>query len=68
MLGGFMAIEETVQSMRQHLRALSKDLEKAVSGNQAAAQRVRTTSVHFAKISKLYRKESVKELNTKRKK
>ncbi len=54
-----MALNETVNLMRQHLRALEKDLEKAMKGNLAAAQRVRMATIRFAKISKMYRKESL---------
>jgi hypothetical protein len=45
--------------VRQLLLELSCDLEKAAGGNRAAAQRVRTGSIKFTKISKAFRKESV---------
>jgi hypothetical protein len=54
-----MAFEETVQSMRQLLLDLSKDLEKSFVGNKSASQRVRVNSVMFEKISKTYRRESL---------
>jgi DNA-binding protein H-NS len=54
-----MALKETINAMRQHLIELSHDLEKASGGNRAAAQRVRTGSIKFAKISKVFRKESI---------
>jgi hypothetical protein len=54
-----MALKETISAMRQHLTELSHDLEKAAEGNRAAAQRVRTGSIKFARTAKLYRKESV---------
>ena len=54
-----MALKETIQQVRELLAELSCDLEKAAEGNRAAAQRVRTGSVKFAKIAKVYRKESV---------
>jgi hypothetical protein len=54
-----MALKDTTNQMRQLLIALSHDLEKAVEGNRAAAQRVRTGSVKLAKVSKTFRKESV---------
>jgi DNA-binding protein H-NS len=54
-----MALKETIHQMRQYLIALTHDLEKAAEGNRAAAQRVRTASIHFAKITKTFRKESV---------
>ena len=54
-----MALKETIHQMRQYLISLSHDLEKAAEGNRAAAQRVRTVSIHFAKVSKVFRKESI---------
>jgi len=63
-----MALKETIPTLRQHLQALCRDLEKAASGNKAAAQRVRTESILFAKTAKAYRKESLQAEKTKRKK
>jgi hypothetical protein len=54
-----MALKDTINAMRQHLTDLSRNLEKAAEGNRAAAQRVRTGSIQFAKIAKIFRKESV---------
>ncbi|MBS0603404.1 MAG: histone [Verrucomicrobia bacterium] len=54
-----MALKDTINQVRQLLIELSHDLEKAAEGNRAAAQRVRTGSIKFAKVSKLFRKESV---------
>jgi hypothetical protein len=54
-----MTLKDTINAMRQHLSELSRDLEKAVGGNRAAAQRVRTGTIHFAKIAKVFRKESI---------
>ncbi len=54
-----MALKETCHQMRQLLNELCHDLEKAKEGNKAAAQRVRTASLKFTKVSKVYRKESV---------
>lgn len=54
-----MAFKDTINAMRQHLIELSHDLEKATAGNRAAAQRVRTGSIKFAKTAKLFRKESI---------
>jgi hypothetical protein len=54
-----MALKETLNQIRELLGALSRDLEKAARGNRAAAQRVRTGSVVFARVAKVYRKESV---------
>jgi hypothetical protein len=54
-----MALKETINQVRQILIGLCHDLEKAAEGNRAAAQRVRTGSIEFAKVAKVYRKESV---------
>jgi hypothetical protein len=54
-----MGLKETINQLRQLLSELTRDLEKAAGGNRAASQRVRTGSVTFAKIAKVYRKESV---------
>lgn len=54
-----MGLKETVSSMRKHLEEMIRDLDKAVGGNKAASQRVRTSSIKFGKIAKTYRKESV---------
>lgn len=55
-----MAIKDTITKMEKSLLEMMKDLEKAARGNKAAAQRVRTNSIKFAKLAKTYRKESVK--------
>lgn len=54
-----MVLKNTMQQMFKYLENLKKDLDKASRGNKTAAQRVRTGSINFAKIAKLYRKESV---------
>ena len=54
-----MALKDTMQTMGQLLSDLSHDLNKAARGNRAAAQRVRTGSIKFTKIAKVFRKESV---------
>jgi hypothetical protein len=54
-----MALKDTINVIRQHLIDLSHNLEKAAKGNRAAAQRVRTESIKFARTAKLFRKESV---------
>lgn len=56
-----MALKETVDTMKKFLGMISGDLEKAASGNKAASQRVRTCTIKFEKIAKLFRKESVAE-------
>jgi hypothetical protein len=54
-----MALKETVNELQALLDCVTKDLEKGVKGNKAAAQRVRTGTVKLEKIAKLYRKQSV---------
>lgn len=54
-----MAIKETTNHIRKLLGHITHDLEKADSGNKAAAQRVRTGTVKLEKLAKLYRKESI---------
>jgi hypothetical protein len=54
-----MALKETMNELKALLLALERDIDKAFKGNKTAAQRVRTGSIHFAKLSKLYRKESL---------
>lgn len=54
-----MALTKTIQEVKQLLQDLQFDLEKASSGNKAAAQRVRTGTVKLEKVAKLYRKESI---------
>jgi hypothetical protein len=54
-----MGLKETTQTMRKLLDEICTDLDKAEAGNKAAAQRVRTCSIKFAKASKVYRKESI---------
>ena len=54
-----MALKQTIGTLKSLLDDLCCDLNKAEKGNKTAAQRVRTSSIKFAKISKVYRKESV---------
>ncbi|MBS0621105.1 MAG: hypothetical protein JSS61_06575 [Verrucomicrobia bacterium] len=56
-----MGLKDTISLMRQQLKELSEDLEKSCRGYKAAAVRVRTGTVRFAKLAKIYRKESVAE-------
>ena len=55
-----MSLHDTVKEMRELLGGLSIDLEKAVNGNKAASQRVRTGTIKLEKSAKKYRKESIK--------
>ena len=54
-----MGVKDTTNVMREHLINLCHDLEKAAEGNRAAAQRVRTESIKFAKTAKIYRQETI---------
>ena len=56
-----MALKSTINTMRTLLEGICSDLKKSEKGNRAASQRVRTSSIKFAKISKQYRKESIAE-------
>ena len=56
-----MALNTTIETMKSLLLEISHDLEKGVRGNRAAAQRVRTNTIKFAKVAKEYRKESIAE-------
>lgn len=54
-----MALKSTVTTLRKLMSDMNRDLDKADRGNKTAAQRVRIGTIHFAKLAKLYRKESV---------
>ena len=55
-----MGLEQTVEQLKKYLAEISSDLDKAMRGNKAASQRVRTMTIRFEKTAKLYRKESIK--------
>lgn len=54
-----MVLKDTVSRMKDLLECVTKDLSKAVGGNKAASQRVRTGTIKLEKTAKMYRKESV---------
>jgi hypothetical protein len=54
-----MALKNRIESMRSLMLNMCADLDKLSKGNKTAAQRVRTNSLLFAKVAKLFRKESV---------
>ena len=56
-----MALKTTVEKLKKLLLEISHDLEKSGRGNRAASQRVRTNTIQFAKVAKVYRKESIAE-------
>ena len=56
-----------VKKMEEMLVDLAIDLKKAFEkGNKAASQRVRTGTIKFAKLAKIYRKESVAVIKRKK--
>ena len=55
-----MSLKDTFHKMKTLLCHIGEDMEKALSGNKAAQQRIRKNTIAFAKVAKLYRKESVK--------
>lgn len=59
-----MALKTSIEHLKKLLHEISHDLDKAGHGNKAAAQRVRTNTIKFAKTAKAYRKESIKEGKT----
>lgn len=63
-----MALKETIQRMKQQISDIMHDLDKAATGNKAAAQRARTTSIRFSKTAKTFRKESVAAVKSGQKK
>jgi DNA-binding protein H-NS len=54
-----MGLKETTNQIKRILDEIAHDLVKASEGNKTAAQRVRTNSIKFAKVAKVYRKESI---------
>lgn len=54
-----MGLKETTNHLKKLMHEIAHDIEKAAEGNKTAAQRVRTNSIKFAKVAKVYRKESV---------
>ncbi len=52
-------ISSTEKHLAELLETLSHDLSKAIEGNKAAAQRVRTGTIQLEKVAKVFRKESV---------
>jgi len=54
-----MALKDTVSTLKKLIENINRDLDKAIAGNKAASQRVRTGSIKFEKTAKTYRKESI---------
>jgi hypothetical protein len=57
--GVTMALMDTVETMKRMLTEMQTELEDVVRGNKAASKRVRKATLNFAKVAKIFRKESV---------
>jgi hypothetical protein len=55
-----MSLRETINYLQHLCNNISNDLSKVTRSNKTAAQRVRTSTVKFEKMAKIFRKESVK--------
>ena len=55
-----MALAANTKKMEALLEDIAKDLKKAMRGNKAAAQRVRTKTIRLEKLAKTWRRESIK--------
>jgi hypothetical protein len=60
-----MALMDTVETMKRMLTEMQMELEDVVRGNKAASKRVRKATLNFAKVAKIFRKESVEAGKTK---
>ena len=60
-----MALMDTIETMKRMLVEIQTELEDVVRGNKAASKRVRKATLNFAKIAKVFRKESVEAGKTK---
>jgi hypothetical protein len=60
-----MALMDTVDTMKRMIVEMQTELEDVIRGNKAAAKRVRKATLNFAKIAKIFRKESVEAGKTK---
>lgn len=60
-----MPLMETIETMKRMLVEMQTELEDAARGNKAASKRVRKATLNFAKIAKVFRKESVEAGKTK---
>jgi len=60
-----MALMDTVETMKRMLTEMQMELEDVIRGNKAASKRVRKATLNFAKIAKIFRKESVEAGKTK---
>lgn len=56
-----ISLYQIYEELEGLLFQIKTDLNKAFSGNKSAAQRVRTGSIHFEQVAKMYRKLSIQE-------
>jgi hypothetical protein len=63
--GVTMALMDTVETMKRMLTEMQMELEDVIRGNKAASKRVRKATLNFAKVAKIFRKESVEAGKTK---
>lgn len=54
-----MSFLQTTEELVELLQTILEDVPKMLKGNKTAAQRIRTKTVKIAKISKVWRKESL---------
>jgi hypothetical protein len=54
-----MTLKTTISTMRKLIDEIQWNLAKSERGNKTASKRTRMATIRFAKIAKLYRKESV---------
>ncbi|MEL7431853.1 MAG: hypothetical protein AAGI90_04900 [Chlamydiota bacterium] len=61
MAGMQMGLKDTSKELEMLLEMVTFDLEKAVKGNKAASQRVRTGTIQLEKLGKKYRQQSMSD-------
>lgn len=61
-----MTLIDTVERMKELIEEMLQDLEKGERGNKTAAQRVRTATIEFGKVARVYRKESMEKAREKK--
>ncbi len=54
-----MSFLETTEELVELLQSILEDVPKMLKGNKTAAQRIRTKTIKIAKVSKVWRKESL---------
>jgi Histone H1-like protein Hc1 len=56
-----MSFLQTTEELVDLLQTILEDVPKMLRGNKTAAQRIRTKTVKIAKVSKIWRKESLEQ-------